>query len=212
MRILRNFVHHVAGVVSRRLRFSGGASFGAGTAPGAADVVAGDPTVEPAGVSAGLIGGNRLANGHGLTLVAPTASPTGHSIRFMSHTGASFGFFDWSGNLSLGMVLSTRYQTRRRDQATTPFTVSPWSEHVIRWTGAGPASLTLPLSTVHISPTVITFMDGTGAAATNPITILAQGADLIDGVTSVTITRNRGCRQLMTDGAGHWYTIGGLFS
>lgn len=210
---LAGYLKAVSGVVTGFFRFSSGAAFGDNASNYTANVVAGNPTSTGAGSSAVIVGGLRNASGHAITLVAPVSPGSGQAFRVLSDTGSNYGGCDWYGNLALSSLRASQFQMNAQAVASSPNTVGVAGQHVVRWTGAGAATFTLPAANGRSSiPYFIWFLDGSGGAGSTPITINRAGSDTIDGAgTSVTIARNHGSRLLMSDGVSRWYTMGGLY-
>jgi len=66
-------------------------------------------------------------------------------------------------------------------------------------------TISLPLASTVDAGRVYVFKDKNNNANVNPITIQRQGSDLIDGLTSYTISSNNGLIWVVGDGVSNWY-------
>jgi hypothetical protein len=72
---------------------------------------------------------------------------------------------------------------------------------------AAPRTITLPSAALVAGGRIFWIKDETGGAESNPITILPDGSDSIDGALSLTINSAYGCAFLLTNGVDKWMLI-----
>ena len=70
-----------------------------------------------------------------------------------------------------------------------------------------PRSITLPSISVVAGGRLFAIKDSTGAAFSNPITLLTNGSDTIDGASSYIIQSGEGCIWVAADGSSNWEII-----
>ena len=80
-------------------------------------------------------------------------------------------------------------------------------QHVIRCVQTSAITLTLP-SRVAASNHVYIIKDALGNAGTSAISIVPDGSDTIDGMSSIAINANHGKLTIMCDGINGWMVIG----
>jgi hypothetical protein len=95
--------------------------------------------------------------------------------------------------LKVVQVKNTDYQTAQPDQVVLMNSIN------------GPRTVTLGNTSVLAGKEVIV-KDAGGAASTNPITIMGQGGQTIDGQNSLIINQDRESVTLMCDGS-NWYVV-----
>lgn len=90
--------------------------------------------------------------------------------------------------------------------ASSDFTISPAATTVYYTVDTSAArTLTLPLANAVAAGRIFFFKDTDGTANTNPITLLRQGSDLIDGGTSTVMNSNYGLVKVVGDGVSNWF-------
>jgi hypothetical protein len=78
-------------------------------------------------------------------------------------------------------------------------------DYVVQCNDAGPMNVTLPVPT---RGRMLIIKDITGAAATNPITIIPNGSELIEGINApYVLATNFGVIRLQADPSGNWWFV-----
>jgi hypothetical protein len=104
------------------------------------------------------------------------------------------GNMQTEGNVAGLLTVSSTINSQYRKVTTTPTTLKSYDSFVVvRLTAPAPSTITLPFGSTTLPGHVFFIKDGTGDAATNPITIVRQGsATFQGGGTSTVIDTNYG--------------------
>jgi hypothetical protein len=140
------------------------------------------------------------------TLAGPINTLKLHSV------GGDLYFTNGSGTpvqvTSGGSIVSTpgSAQLFAPQLVTSDLTILPTDQFVYLLVDTSlPRTITLPFASSLIAGRLFIVKDTNGNSVTAPITILPQGADLIDGASSFVVDIDYGCFSLVTDGATNWY-------
>jgi hypothetical protein len=109
-----------------------------------------------------------------------------------------------------GSVVSTpaSLQTLEVTSINSNLTISPSDTFVfIAVDTTSSRIITLPLASAVSTGRIYVIKDASGLANDNPMTVARQGADLIDGQTSLDLDSNYSGTWFISDGTSNWYRL-----
>jgi hypothetical protein len=135
-----------------------------------------------------------LIYGNGMTAIGTTVS------------GGKVGINKAQPAFTLDVNGTMFAKSQNFSRKATATSVSTSGETIIGVTSTA-AARTITLATADmVAGRIVYIKDESGGAATNNITIDTQGAEVIDGVNSITITANYGVARLYSNGT-NWFTL-----
>lgn len=162
-----------------------------------------------------LNGGTWTAKGTTASIIGLNAGGTGDFVFFAdsgltpetTYSPTQVALLKANGKLTLAGSLSSSGQILNRTTVALDYTVLP-NDHIIGVTDTSmPRIITLPPAASVEAGRVYSIKDESGLAGTNNITVLPDGAELIDGAASYLVTTNYGSVSVYCDGA-NWMIYG----
>ena len=141
----------------------------------------------------------------------------------LTGSGNALSLFAFNGNLywvsgagsavqltAGGSIVSTPAAVETMDYSTvtTDVVINPVTSNVVLAVDtAAPRSITLPSAAALSAGRIFVIKDATGQSETNTVTVLPDGADIIDGELSATLSSNYGSLYLITNGIDRWLIL-----